>query len=332
VDIGIGLPNAVPGTYGRILIDWARNAEEAGFSTLGTIGRLVYQGYEELVALSAAAAVTSSIRLTTSVLLAPLYSNTALLAKQAASIDRLSGGRLVLGLGLGGRADDYHASGLPAEGRGRRLDEQLTEMKRIWSGEKRGYAGGIGPEPGRRGGPELILGGSAGAAFRRVALFGDGWIMGGGTPGMFAEAAAGVDQAWREAARPGRPRKLALAYFALGSSARAQADNYLLHYYDWLGDAAAQIAAGAAVSAEMARDYAAAFEAGGCDEVIFIPTTSSPDQVRLLAGAVLLGFRSGRFMPGLKPFARQIRRTATGGRNAEAEGRSRPRSDPPLLF
>jgi alkanesulfonate monooxygenase SsuD/methylene tetrahydromethanopterin reductase-like flavin-dependent oxidoreductase (luciferase family) len=85
VDIGIGLPNAVPGTYGRILIDWARNAEEAGFSTLGTIGRLVYQGYEELVALSAAAAVTSSIRLTTSVLLAPLYSNTALLAKQAAS-------------------------------------------------------------------------------------------------------------------------------------------------------------------------------------------------------------------------------------------------------
>jgi hypothetical protein len=113
--------------------------------------------------------------------------------------------------------------------------------------------------------------------------------MGGGTPGMFAEAAAGVDQAWREAARPGRPRKLSLAYFALGSSARAEADNYLLHYYDWLGDVAAQIAAGAAVSAEMARGYAAAFEASGCDELIFIPTTSSPDQVRLRADAVLLG-------------------------------------------
>jgi len=206
VDIGIGLPNAVPGTTGRALIDWAVNAEEAGFSTLGTIGRLVYPGYEEIVALSAAAAVTSRIKLTSCVLLAPLYTNTALLAKQAASLDRLSGGRLVLGLGLGGRDDDFSASAIPAAGKGKRLDEQLTEMKRIWSGEERGFAGGIGPEPVRRGGPELILGGSAEATFRRVALLGDGWIMGGGTPGMFAEAAGRLDRAWLDAGRPGRPR------------------------------------------------------------------------------------------------------------------------------
>ena len=69
MDIGIGLPNTVPGTEGRRLVDWAKNAEEAGFSTLGTIGRLVYPNYEELIALAAAAAVTSRIRLTTSVLL-----------------------------------------------------------------------------------------------------------------------------------------------------------------------------------------------------------------------------------------------------------------------
>jgi alkanesulfonate monooxygenase SsuD/methylene tetrahydromethanopterin reductase-like flavin-dependent oxidoreductase (luciferase family) len=286
VDIGIGLPNTIPDTEGRTLVDWARTAEQAGFSTLGTIGRLVYPNYEEFVALGAAAAVTSRIRLTTSTLLAPLHSNPALLAKQAASLDRLSGGRLVLGLSLGGREDDYIASGLSTHGRGHRLEEQLAMMKRVWSGEDFGTAGGIGPEPARPGGPEIILGGAAEATFRRVARFADGWIMGGGTPDMFAQLAAAVDQAWQEAGRPGRPRKLTLAYFALGPDARAQADRYLQDYYGWLGDIANQIAAGAAVSAEMVKSYVAAFEASGCDEVIFVPTASRLDQVSLLASAV----------------------------------------------
>ena len=287
MDIGIGLPNAIPGTAGTALVDWARNAEGAGFSTLGTIGRLVYPNYEELVALSAAAAVTTRIRLTTSVLIAPLYTNTALLAKQAASLDRLSGGRLVLGVALGGRDDDYTASGLSTEGRGRRLEEQLTGMKRIWAGEQLGHAGGIGPEPARHGGPELLLGGATEVSFRRAARLGDGWIIGGTTPDNFAQAAASVDKAWQDAERPGKPRKVALAYFALGPAARAQADTYLLDYYGWLGDIATQIAAGAAVSADMARAYAAAFTSAGCDELIFMPTASHPDQVGLLADALL---------------------------------------------
>jgi alkanesulfonate monooxygenase SsuD/methylene tetrahydromethanopterin reductase-like flavin-dependent oxidoreductase (luciferase family) len=286
VDIGIGLPTTVPGTEGRTFIDWARHAEEAGFSTLGTIGRLVYPNYEELIALSAAAAVTSRIRLTTGVLLAPLYTNFALLAKQAASLDRLSGGRLVLGLGLGGRDDDFAASGVSTHHRGRRLDEQVALMRRVWSGEEFGYAGGIGPEPARPGGPEIILGGATEASFRRVARIADGWIMGGGTPDMFAQAAAGVDQAWQDAGRPGRPRKLTLAYFGLGPEARSQAEGYLLHYYGWLGEIANMIAGSAAVSPEMVKSYAAAFEASGCDEVIFVPSASRLDQVSLLAEAI----------------------------------------------
>ncbi|GAA3243981.1 hypothetical protein GCM10020256_69290 [Streptomyces thermocoprophilus] len=182
MDIGIGLPNAVPGTEPPALLDWARRAEDAGFSSLATIGRLVYGGYEELVALGAVAAVTSRIRLTTGVLLGPLYTNAALLAKQTATLDRLSGGRLVLGVGLGGRDDDFTASGLTTQGRGRRLTEQLTEVKRVWAGEERGLAGPVGPRPARPGGPQLVLGGTSEASFRRVAELADGWIMGGGTP------------------------------------------------------------------------------------------------------------------------------------------------------
>lgn len=289
MEIGIGLPSTVPGTEGQQLTGWAARAEGAGFSTLGTIGRLVYDGYEELIALTAAATVTDRIRLTTSVLLAPLYTNTVLLAKQAASLDRLSGGRLVLGLGLGGRPDDFASSGAQQAGRGRRLDEQLAVMKRVWRGQEQGLAGPVGPRPAREGGPQLILGGSAAASFRRVARFADGWIMGGGTPDMFAQASTAVDAAWAGAGRTGRPRKLSLAYFALGPDARAQADRYLGHYYGWLGEFAGQIAAGAAVSQEQVAGVAAAFRDSGCDELIFVPTASTPEQVDLLAQAVLPG-------------------------------------------
>ena len=128
MDVGIGLPNAVPDTDGSVLADWAQRAEEGGFSTLGTIGRVAFPSYDDLIALAAAAAVTERIRLTTSVLLGPLYTNVVLLAKQTASLDRLSHGRFVLGIGLGGREDDYAASGLPTAGRGRRRvrhDESL---------------------------------------------------------------------------------------------------------------------------------------------------------------------------------------------------------------
>ena len=136
MEIGIGLPTQVTDLDGKTLIAWAKGAEEAGFVSLGTVGRLVYPNYDDLIALTAAAAVTERIRLTTSVLLAPLHANVALLAKQTASLDRFSGGRLVLGIGTGGRDDDFTASGLPTGGRSRRLAEQVEELRRILEGRR----------------------------------------------------------------------------------------------------------------------------------------------------------------------------------------------------
>ena len=103
---------------------------------------------------------------------------------------------------------------------------------------------------------------------------------------VFAQAAAGAGKAWQEAAARGSRASSCLPTSHLGPTP-AQADNCILHYYNWLGDIARQIAAGAPISTDMVKDYAAAFESAGGDELIFIRATASPGQLELLAGAVL---------------------------------------------
>src|SRR4051795_12924161 len=136
MEIGIGLPNAVPGVGRAGIVDWARRAEAAGFSSLGTLDRIAYGNYESFVALAAAAAVTDRIKLATDILIAPLRANAALLAKQAATIDHLGGGgRVVLGLAPGARQDDYELSGVDFAQRGRIFDRQLEALGGLLGGE-----------------------------------------------------------------------------------------------------------------------------------------------------------------------------------------------------
>jgi alkanesulfonate monooxygenase SsuD/methylene tetrahydromethanopterin reductase-like flavin-dependent oxidoreductase (luciferase family) len=286
VKVGIGLPNTVPGTEGGDMRDWAIRAEAAGFSTLGTIDRLIYGNHEPLIALSYAAAVTERIGLLTSILLAPLRKNAAMLAKQAASLDVLSAGRLTLGMSVGGREDDFDVAGVDFHQRGAIFDKQLDEMSRLWRGEKVGFAGGVGPQP-RDGRPEVVIGGRSDASFRRAAQYA-GWMMGGGPPSGFAPEVERLRVAWAEAGRSGEPRKMALGYYALGDDAREQAVRYITDYYGFLGAEASQ-GFGASVPADpqAIRDVVAAFEQAGCDEFILFPTSSDPAQVDLLAEVVL---------------------------------------------
>jgi alkanesulfonate monooxygenase SsuD/methylene tetrahydromethanopterin reductase-like flavin-dependent oxidoreductase (luciferase family) len=285
MDVAIGLPNTVPGTDGQQLTEWARRADEAGFSSLGTIDRIVFPNLEPLTALGAAAAVTERIGLATTILLAPLRTNTALFAKQAASVQKLSGGRLTLGIAVGGREDDYEASGVEMKTRGKVFDEQLDGLREIWaaSGDRNGTVGpDVSGDP-----PRILIGGSVDAAFRRAAEHGVGWIMGGGTPEMFAEGRAKVDAAWNEVGREGRARGAALAYFALGESAEADAQAYLGDYYAFLGEIAQALVDSAAKDPDTVRAYLQAFADAGCDELFFMPTSSDPAQVDLLAEAAL---------------------------------------------
>ena len=285
MDLGIGLPNAVPDTTGKQLTDFARAADEAGFSTLGTIDRIVYPNYELLVTLSAAAAVTDRIRLASSVMLGPLRGNAALVAKQMLTLDALAGGgRAVLGIGAGARDDDYAISDLHMKNRGEWLDSALEKIDRIWKGEGE-HESKIGPRPQGKG-PSMIVGGSVQASFKRAAKYGDGWIQGGAGPDQFAEDSKTLDEAWKQAGREGKPHKMAIAYFSLGPDAEKNAHDYLPHYYEWLGDETAKmIATSAAKDADTVKQYMSAFESVGCDELILFPSSSDPEQVELLAEA-----------------------------------------------
>src|SRR3954454_11084534 len=279
MDIGIGLPNTVIGVDKRGIVDWAKSAEEAGFSTLGTIDRIAYPNYDSLISLAVAAAVTDKIRLTTDILLAPVRPP-ALLAKEAATIDNLSGGRLVLGIAVGGREDDYELAGADFHARGKLFDRQLEEMARLWT-----RGGDFGPPPANGERPSLLIGGSAGVGYRRAAKYADGWTMGGGTPDMLKEASAKLEQAWEAEGRDGKPRKVALFYFALGDGAEEAARKSLGNYYAFLGDYVEQIVGSAATDADTLKSYFEGFEAAGADEVICFPASADPKQLERLADA-----------------------------------------------
>jgi alkanesulfonate monooxygenase SsuD/methylene tetrahydromethanopterin reductase-like flavin-dependent oxidoreductase (luciferase family) len=283
--IGIGLPNPVPNTEGSTLVEWAQRAEAAGFSSLATIDRIVYPSYESLISLAAAAAVTERIGLMTNVLLAPLRDE-VLLAKQAASVDRVSGGRLTLGLAVGGRRDDYAAVGDGFERRGRRFERQIETMRRLWRGEELSDTGQPSvPLPGRE--VPILIGGATDHAVERAVRYGVGYTAGGAPPDMVAPIAEKVRTSWRDARREGEPRVVALSYFALGPVAKEGAANYLKDYYAFLGEWADRIAESAPTSADALRDIATKFRDIGVDELIFDPTIAELDQVDRLAEAIL---------------------------------------------
>jgi alkanesulfonate monooxygenase SsuD/methylene tetrahydromethanopterin reductase-like flavin-dependent oxidoreductase (luciferase family) len=220
--------------------------------------------------------VTERIKLVTDILIAPLRSNTVLFAKQTATLNHLSEGRLELGLAVGGREDDFEVSGVDFSTRGGAFDRQLEELGSLWDSDR------VAP----RSRPALLMGGASEAAYRRAARHADGWTLGGGPPEVFEERYPKVRAAWEAAGRDSEPRTLALFYFALGERAEEDARADLLDYYGYLGEHAQGVVDGAAKDEATVRRYLAGFEEVGVDEVICFPTSIDPEQVDLLAEAV----------------------------------------------
>lgn len=275
MSVGLGLPIARP----EALLDWAKRADESPFTTLGLLDRLVWDNPEPLVTLAALAGATTRVRLQTEVLLAPLREPT-LLAKQAATLDRMSGGRFTLGLGVGGRPDEFELVGVDLRTRGRRLDEQMKIMRDIWAGDS------VGPVPAREGGPEVLFGAFAEAALERVARWGDGFLC--AAPLSFAgRLFQSVEVSWSRAGRAGKPRMVAQVNVALGPESTVdEAKTEIAEYYGFAGDYAAQNVERMLTTPAAVREAVEEFTALGADEVMLYCWSPDPDQVDRLADAV----------------------------------------------
>lgn len=285
--IGIGLPAAIPGASPTLVLDWARKADAGPFSSLTTIDRVVYPNYDSLMTLAAAAGATKRIRLMTTILLAPVR-NATILAKESATLDALSNGRFTLGLGIGGREDDFHAVGAAFNKRGRTLEKQLETFKRIWAGERLAEnIGPIGPPPVTKGGPELLIGGYSPNALKRVARWGDGYVSGGqANPSRLAETYATIEIDWKEQGRPGKPRHVGAFYCALGPEAEVRSAPYIRSYYAFLGPRVEDMVAHLPTTAEAIQNLINAFANIGMDEVILWPSIAELDQVDRFAELV----------------------------------------------
>ncbi|GAA0225248.1 LLM class flavin-dependent oxidoreductase [Cryptosporangium japonicum] len=273
MDIGLGLPISNPAR----LTEWATRAESAGFHTLALLDRLAYDNPEPLVALSVLAGATTRIRLQTEVLLGPLRS-TALLAKQVATLQRMSGGRFVLGIGVGGREDDHAAAGTPLGRRGALLDAQLTDLRAIWRGKP--YRGAhVGP---RITAPPVLIGAFAPAALRRVAVHGDGFLC--AAPLRWAGGPVEtVREQWASAGREGRPRLVCQINVAAAPSVE-HARRAIADYYAFTGrdDWGAPLSDPAEIA-----DTVAAYREFGADELVLYCYGEDPAQIDALADVAL---------------------------------------------
>lgn len=278
--IGIGLPTSVPGATGPLLVAWAQMAEDGPFSSLGVVDRIVYDSYDPLTTLATAAAVTSRIRLATTIAISPLY-NTISLAKMTASLDALSNGRLVLGLAIGARKEDYDAANVDYHTRGQRFSTQLASLRSLWE-EKR-----ICPGTARPVGPPLLIGGSSEQTPARVARHANGYVHGGGPPRTFARVADKVRAAWTDIGRSGKPLLWAQGYFTLGDDDTVQDGlAYMRDYYAFTGPFAERIAAGLLTTPQAIAQFVRGYAEAGCDELVLFPAVAQLKQIELLSAVL----------------------------------------------
>ncbi|WP_341231486.1 LLM class flavin-dependent oxidoreductase [Nocardioides salarius] len=296
MEIGMTLPVMEPDLWAEpgALEAWARAIDTGPWSSLCFGERLAFDNPATLTLLGAVAAWTRDVPIALTVLVPQLHEPVPL-AKALATADRLCGGRLTVGVGVGGRDEDYRASGADLSTRTmREMAERVGVMRRVWAGERVVEATlPVGPPPLQVGGPPVLVGTMGPRTVRHAAAWADG--LAGVTLDLDVDAVASLfdlaRSSWAEAGRPA-PRLTTSFWFALDDgdgAARTQVHRHLRHYMNWLPgslvDAMAPTTGFAGTTAEL-EEVLRGFAALGCDEVQLIPTSCDRDQLAAAADVV----------------------------------------------
>lgn len=287
------LPVMEPDVDAKILKQWAQAIDEGPFSSLCWGERIAFGNPDSLTLLGALSGWTERVPLVATVIVPQLH-NPVMLAKALATGDLLSGGRLTVGLGVGGRHEDYRAAGAdPKTQTIREMAERVAVMKQVWAGEKVTESVlPVGPAPARDGGPRLLVGTTGPKTLRSAARWADG-ITGisldldvGKQNDLFDVARS----AWAEAGKP-KPHLATSFWFAIGEgeAPRAQVAKHLLHYMNWIPreyvEAMAPTTGWAGTDEELIA-VLRAFAAIGTSELHLIPTSTDIGQLRRVADLV----------------------------------------------
>lgn len=287
------MPVMEPDLDAALLKDWARAIDEGPFSSLCWGERIAFDNPDSLTLLGALAAWTDRVELVTTVVVPQLH-DPVMCAKALATGDMLSGGRLTVGIGVGGRHEDYRAVGAdPKTQTMRGMAERVDIMKRVWAGEKITESVlPVGPAPARKGGPGLLVGAIGPKTVRSAAAWADGLA----SITMDLDVTAQnqlydvAREAWAEAGKQ-KPHLGTSFWFAIGEGdgPRAQMHRHLRRYMNWIPaefvDAIAPTTGWAGTEGSL-LDTLRAFEAIGTDEIHLIPTSSDLGQLQRVADVV----------------------------------------------
>lgn len=292
MNIGVSLPLMEPGWDRQRLLQWCRAVDQGPFSSLSLGERIAFPNPEFLTTLAACATVTERVELIATVMVLPLH-QPLVAAKQLATIDLISQGRLSVGLGVGGREEDYRAAGSDLNRRRQAvLSEQVGIMRRVWTGERVDDSLGqpVGPLPVQSGGPRLLAGAMGPKAITAASQWADG-VTGFSFGPNPAEIGHHIDlarQAWRDAGRP-PPRLITSFWYGLGGQGRSQIQAHLRRYLNWLPQEQVEALlphTGFAGDGSALVNQIRQLQSLGADEIILTPTTNDPAEPDRLAQAL----------------------------------------------